>query len=128
MGKNTGGHFYTYAFLAGFLILFSAFAVGSTNKKTQKVPTPQAEDSVWVMRPDGAQSCSPEAGLTLAEGAQDLKSARIPVLDSRKGTDGKMHIQMCGAAKGSTNSFLIPKRHLKDAISLGYQEESPMIR
>jgi hypothetical protein len=106
--------------------------LGMASKKVEKnnpPPTPRAPsgvqssaESVWVTRPDGAQSCAPKSGITLTEGAEDLKEAKIPILDSRKGSDGKMHVQMCGASQGTTNSFLIPKARLSDALALGYQE------
>jgi hypothetical protein len=86
------------------------------------------EESVWVLRSDGALSCSPDEGVSLIEGAKKLEDAQIPILESRKGSDGKMHIQMCGASKGSTNAFLIPRKDLPKAISIGYQEASSFIK
>ncbi len=80
------------------------------------------EESVWVTKPDQALSCEPQSGESLTQGSDELKSAKIPILDSQKGSDNKMHIQVCGASKGSMNSYLIPKKNLKDAIALGYQE------
>ena len=83
---------------------------------------PAKPDSVWVGRPDGALSCEPKSGEAIESGAGELRKAKIQVLDSRKGTDGKMHIQVCGAPKGSLNSYLIPRKELPLALSLGFQE------
>jgi hypothetical protein len=90
----------------------------------QSAPTPKPfnSDSVWVMRSDGAQSCDPKSGLPLAEGAEELKAAKIPVLDSKKGSDSQLHAQVCGVLKGTTNAYLIPKSRLSSAKKLGYTE------
>lgn len=79
-----------------------------------------ADNQVWITRPDGAQSCTPKSGQTLEDGAADLRRAKVRVLDSRKGNDGKMHMQMCGAPSGTTNAYLIPKEDLPQAVTLGY--------
>ncbi len=87
-------------------------------KRTQS----QRIETVWITKPDGAQSCAPESGMSLTQGAEELRKAKVTVFDSKKGTDGQMHIQMCGAESGSTNLFLISRENLGVAISLGYQE------
>jgi hypothetical protein len=81
---------------------------------------PAADNQVWITRADGAQSCSPKSGQSLETGAADLRNAKVRVLDSHKGEDGKMHAQMCGAPSGSTNAYLIPKDDLPQAIAQGY--------
>ena len=110
-------------------LLFANAAYGLSSKKEEDrtlsqthIQTVSAAESVWITRPDGAQSCQPGSGTTLEDDAQELKTAQIPVLESKKGSDGMMHIQMCGAPKGSTNSFLIPKDKLAQALTLGYRE------
>lgn len=79
-------------------------------------------ESVWVSRPDGGQSCSPKSGQALDAVAQELKSAGIAVLESRKGNDGKMRAQMCGIATGGFNSYKISKGDLGKAQALGFQK------
>lgn len=79
------------------------------------------ENLIWVMRSDGAQSCEPDSGTSLVQDAEELKKANIKVLDSKKSSDGKMHVQMCGASKGTMNAFLIQREQLSSAISLGFQ-------
>ncbi len=81
----------------------------------------EKKETVWVAKSDGAASCAPESGKELAHGADELKKEKIQVLDSRKGSDGKVHIQMCGAPEGTMNFYLIPKKSLPQALALGYQ-------
>jgi hypothetical protein len=75
---------------------------------------------VWISRPDGAQSCTPGSGTSLEDGAAELRKARVRVLGSRKGDDGKMHAQMCGIPTGTSNAYLIPKDDLSAAVAHGY--------
>jgi len=81
---------------------------------------PAADNQVWITRADGAHSCSPKSGQSLEDGAADLRNAKVRVLDSHKGEDGKLHSQMCGAPSGSTNAYLIPKEDLPQAVAQGY--------
>jgi hypothetical protein len=105
-----------------FIGWISVACVGFSQKKievdTRAVST---EETVWVMRSDGAQSCSTEPGRSLAESALDLETEKIPILESIKGADGAMHIQMCGALKGSVNAYRIPKKYLSKAQKIGFQ-------
>ena len=80
------------------------------------------KEAVWVSKPDGSEGCSPDSGSSLLQGSAELTQAHIPVLESKKGSDGKMHIEMCGAPKGTVNLFLIPRDRLPAALVLGYQE------
>jgi hypothetical protein len=104
------------------LLIVMAFT-GAAHAFSRKAdqPGPDAR-TAWIYKPDGGQSCSPQSGESLEDAAQALKKARIPVLDSRKASDGKMHIQMCGAATGSRNAYEIPRERLPHAIALGFQE------
>jgi hypothetical protein len=86
---------------------------------TSSTSAPKA-DQVWVTRGDGAQSCTPGSGQSLDDGANELRKSKVRVLESRKGSDGKMHAQMCGLPSGSTNAYLIPKDDLPQAVALGY--------
>lgn len=98
---------------------FFAYQAGAFSSK-QATVNDTAALSVWITRPDGAQSCSPKSGQSLEDGAADLKKAKVRILDSRKGNDGKMHMQMCGAPSGTTNAYLVPKEDLPQAAALGY--------
>lgn len=81
-------------------------------------PTPA---TVWISKPDGAVSCEPQSGISLTVAAEELKKKGVETLESRKGTDGKMHIQSCGASKGTTNEFLIREQDLNQAVALEYK-------
>jgi hypothetical protein len=119
------------------LVAFPAFdCLASQKSPTQQPPNQQsatkskppqnAADSVWVAKSDGAQSCEPKTGMSLKQGAEDLSSLKIPILDSKKASDGKMHAQMCGASKGTENSYLIPRKNLVEANQAGFREVPPL--
>lgn len=89
-----------------------------------KSPAAPVTDQVWVSRSDGAESCAPKSGQSLEEGAAELKKAGVRVLDQRKGDDGKMHMQMCGAPTGSMNAYLIARDDLPKAIAHGFAKSA----
>ncbi len=101
-----------------------AWGFSSKKMETLREPLHPSFDTVWVFRSDGAQSCFPQSGMSLSKGAFELKAANIPIFESRKGNDGKVHAQVCGAGQGSTNLFRIPRENLEGAVALGYQELS----
>jgi hypothetical protein len=78
--------------------------------------------SVWVAKSDGSQMCNLNTGKSLEDGATELKKANVRVLTSQKGSDQKMHAQMCGLPSGHTNAYEIAKDDLGKAMVLGYQE------
>jgi hypothetical protein len=114
----------------GFLvsvIFFSlpTFAMGekvSAQQPSSSETTTANGDSVWVMRPDGSQSCSAKSGESLDDGADELKHANIHVLDSKKNASLKMHSQLCGLPTGTSNAYLISRSDLPRALTLGYQQ------
>ncbi|MGK5082420.1 hypothetical protein WDW37_03865 [Bdellovibrionota bacterium FG-1] len=108
--KNLGKITFRLALVSCFLLSSLATAFG--NKP--------AQDSVWVTQPDGALSCAPETAQTLEQGAEVLQKHKVKVLEFRKGGDGKMRIQVCGAPTGSSNAYLIPRENLEQAKALGY--------
>jgi hypothetical protein len=84
----------------------------------------KADESVWVSRADGSKQCDRSSGQAIDAGADELRKAGIDVLESRKGRDGKMHSQMCGAATGATNEYRVARDKTQDALSLGYNPKS----
>lgn len=111
----------SFLFSIGASVLsFSSFAADAAGKKPQPLP-----DSVWVSRPDGAESCAPHDGAkngqSLDDGAMELRKGKVRILESRKASDGKMHMQMCGAPTGSANQYLIPRSDLPQAVALGFK-------
>ncbi len=110
-------------------IFLVSVSFGFASKRAEKVmPSNNTESSsvgdasVWIMRSDGAKQCMPGSGVTLVQGSADLQASNIGVLDSKKGTDGKMHAQVCGSSRGSTNNYLIGRDKLDQALALGYSE------
>jgi hypothetical protein len=94
-------------------------AAHAFSNRRAEAPAP-APAQIWVTRADGARSCSPNSGQSLEDGAAQLRGAHVRVLDSAKGSDGKLHAQMCGAPTGKTNAYLIPKEDLPLAVAQGY--------
>jgi hypothetical protein len=109
---------------AGLILTSGAFSANAHAFSRKAADTDPAQslaaNQVWIQRADGAQSCSTKSGQSLEDGATDLKNAKVRVLDSHKGGDGKLHAQMCGAPTGSMNAYLIPKDDLPQAVALGY--------
>ncbi len=100
-------------------ILFFSVSLAVPSKKMTR--TSFRPGAVWIMKTDGALSCDPQSGVSLAEGAEELRKANIQVLDSKKGSDGRMHIMVCGAPQGTTNTFLIPRDKLPLARAKGFE-------
>lgn len=109
-----------YTFHSGTQTVY-AFASKKTDGKSS------AEDSgsfVWVMKPDGGESCAKDSAISIEQGAEDLKKAKIKILASQKGDDGKMHAQMCGLPTGKLNLYKINKSDLPRAVTLGFEESA----
>ena len=123
MGTKTKFEFRFLSFGIGISLFCSSLVFGTDKKQAQVVPS--AKDTVWVGQSDGTESCSPQSGTSLSEASKKLKNAHIKLLDSKKGSALKMHVQMCGASKGTMNFFLIPKSNLAEALALGYQVVTP---
>lgn len=101
--------------------IVTAVSVFGAGKKALESGSEQNANSVWVLRPDGSQSCGMKAGQTTEEAGEELKKAGVQLLDSMKGTDGKMHAMMCGMPEGKVNAYLIPEKDLLKAESLGFK-------
>ena len=52
--------------------------------------------------------------------ARRLTENGIEVIASRKGSDGRVHIAMCGASTGRLNVYTIPAGSLPKARELGF--------
>ena len=91
----------------------SAFAYAPSKTKEA---APVKTDTVWISRPAG-DSCAEQP---LEAGAEDLKKAGVHVVTQRKMGDGQMHMQMCGAPTGISNTYEIPKAELDRALKLGF--------
>ena len=105
-----------FDFVAG-----TAWALGESTSKNPAALKVLADGSVWVSKSDGALSCEPGSGQLLEKSVEDLKNKKIQVLEARKGTDGRMHIQMCGASVGTTIQVRVPKEDLPAVKAQGFE-------
>jgi hypothetical protein len=83
--------------------------------------TTESQQKIWVTKSDGSLQCKPKAkALTPDAAAAQLKSAGIPVFQSRSGNDGQMHAQRCGSPTGATVDLEISRIDLTKALGRGF--------
>jgi hypothetical protein len=51
----------------------------------------------------------------------ELADRGVHILEAKKRNDGKMRAQACGFSTGNETSFLIPKKDIATAKSLGFE-------
>ena len=76
---------------------------------------------VEVYKYDGSLQCQRGKETALEIMARELTAKGIEVKASRKGSDGLMHIAMCGASNGRLNVYLIATESLAKARELGFE-------
>jgi hypothetical protein len=84
----------------------------------------KGDDRVWIARPDGSRQCDEKDGTPhdpIAEAKEELTKKGIHVLEAKKRNDGRIRAQMCGISTGNETSFLIPKKELAKAQTLGFK-------
>ncbi len=109
------------------LLLLSACTTEPAKTSTQWTvkATTEGQRKIWVTKPDGSQQCAPKSSvLSPALAAQQLKVSGVPVFEFKTGSDGKMHIQKCGAPTGRTVDLEISRNDISRALSLGYVTKS----
>jgi hypothetical protein len=79
------------------------------------------ESKVQVFKYDGTLQCGMGGGIPLDEMSKDLEEAGIEVIESRKGSDGLLHIGVCGSSTGAINVYVIDRGALPAAQRLGYR-------
>lgn len=79
------------------------------------------ESTVQVFKYDGTLQCGMGGEIPLDEMAKELETAGIDVVASRKGTDGLVHINVCGSSTGAINVYVIDRGDLPAAERLGYR-------
>lgn len=79
------------------------------------------ESTVQVFKYDGTLQCGMGGEIPLEEMAKELETADIEVVASRKGTDGLVHISVCGSSTGTINVYVIDRGALPAAQRLGYR-------
>lgn len=109
---------FDHRFKLAYIGLASMMAIAACTSHSE------SSETIWITRPDGALSCEVESGQSLEKGALDLQKRGIKILSSKKASDQKMHIQVCGAPQGSSNAYEIPRAQLEEAASIGFTESS----
>ncbi len=93
----------------------------STAQKSKTASQPSARNWIWVVRDDGTKSCEGTPTNSLKDARAELEKAGVKVKSARRGHDGLMHLQMCGASTGDQNEFEIAKKDLKIAEKRGFK-------
>ncbi len=78
------------------------------------------DGQVEVYMYDGTLQCGQGEEIPLERQEEMLTSKGIEVLKSHKGTDGLLHIAVCGASTGAINIFAIKPDDLAAARELGF--------
>jgi hypothetical protein len=81
-----------------------------------------AASTLFVFRHDGTIQCDKSPGVALDSMEQELRSAGIKVLSSRKGYDGREGIALCGAPTGQINIYEILSSDVSEALRLGFEK------
>ena len=79
------------------------------------------DNRVQVYKYDGTLQCGMGGEIPLDEMAKELETADIEVIESRKGTDGLVHITVCGSSTGAINVYVINRGALPAVERLGYR-------
>ena len=74
-----------------------------------------------VYKYDGSLQCQRGEEMSLEAMAEELSSRGVEVIASRKGSDGRMRIAMCGASTGRLNVYTIPSKSLPLAREQGFE-------
>ena len=76
---------------------------------------------VEVYKYDGSLQCQRGRETSLEDMARELVDNSIEVKASRKGSDGRVHIAMCGASTGQLNVYSIAAESLPAARKLDFE-------
>lgn len=112
-------HFLTAAALV-FAFSACTHEVTKPNTKWKVKTSTESEQKIWVTRADGSRQCGQRKGEDPTRVAAQVQQAGLLVFQSRTGTDGRMHSQMCGAPTGRTIDLQISKLDIRKALSLGF--------
>jgi len=77
--------------------------------------------TVQVFKYDGNVQCGMGREIPLDEMSKELEQAGIEVIASRKGSDGLIHIGVCGSSTGTINIYVIDRVAFPAAQRLGYR-------
>lgn len=111
-----------------FLLLALVACTSAEQKPTSQwtvKATTASQQKIWVTKDDGSRQCAGAKGAISPEFAmRQLKAAGILAFQSKKGNDGQMRAQKCGAATGNTVEVEISRTDLRKALALGYLSKS----
>ncbi len=93
------------------------FIVSCSSAKLSKA----AQNTEEVYQYDLSLQCKPDSGIALHEMKQTLIDKGIDVISSRKGSDGKMRMTVCGSSTGKINIYKINKKDVEKAGQIGFQ-------
>lgn len=79
------------------------------------------ESTVQIFKYDGTLQCGMGGEISLEEMSKELEAEGIEVVASRKGTDGLIHISVCGSSTGAINVYVIDRGALPATQRLGYR-------
>ncbi len=83
------------------------------------MPAPAPASYVDVYKYQGSRQCG-NNGIPLQVMRRELDTARIPVINSSCGRDGRMYPSFCGGADGRINIYTIPADAANAARSYGF--------
>lgn len=86
---------------------------------TAPAPAPQPASLVDVYKYQGSRQCE-NRGIPLQVMRRELDTARIPVINSSCGMDGRIYPSFCGGADGRINIYTIPADAANAARSYGF--------
>lgn len=82
-------------------------------------PQPTPASYVDVYKYQGARQCE-NNGIPLNVMRRELDNARIPIINSSCGRDGRLYPSYCGGADGKINIYTIPSNAVNAARSYGF--------
>ena len=104
-----------------------SFGPGVTNDSTNnnslqatRVAGLRELKTVNVFKPDGSLQCNMGQSIPAEEMEKQLSGIRV--ISRKRQSDGKMHMQLCGAATGYLNVYEIPETSLADALARGFKK------
>jgi hypothetical protein len=80
------------------------------------------DSPIEVYMYDGTLQCGQGQEISLERQEEILTSKGVEVLKSHKGSDGLLHIAVCGASTGAINVFAIKPEDLQAARELGFSQ------
>jgi len=114
----------SFVMILGILATISSCAHSETKMTKEKSMTSTGASSgkkIWIYKEDGTVQCEGEKGRPLEQDQKSVEKAGIKIFASKKTTDGKMRIQMCGSPTGNVNAFEILASQEAAAKKLGFR-------